>query len=186
MFVKVNGMGGRLWLTGKDLALTGVFSALFVVLNLTLGPASFQLLRLPLLQDIGVFFTLLLVAWVTGKFGPSLMVGIIGSIVAVLLGGPIIIVGFAAAAVVFDLLMSACKHNIRIARFNLVVVIISTMASGYFAGATIGVFFMGNGVQWALTIWGGWHMVGGILATAITLPIIAALERSGARKLKTE
>jgi hypothetical protein len=35
-----------------------------------------------------------------------------------------------------------------------------------------------------MTIWGGWHMVGGILTIVITLPIIAALEKANIRKIK--
>ncbi len=178
-------MGEIVHLTGKDIALTGMFSALFVVLNLTLGPLSFRLVSLPVLHDIGVFLTLLLTTWVTRKFGPSLVVGIVGSVIAILAGGPIIIVGFAISAVLFDLLMSACRHNIQLSKFSLGVTISVTLISAYFAGAIIGIFFMGNGIVWAISVWGGWHLVGGILALCVTLPIIVGLEKSGVRKLRT-
>ena len=82
----MNKIGGKTYFATVDVALTGVFCALWIVLNLTLGPLSFSLLGLPILHDFGVFFTLLLVAWVTGRFGTSLMAGIIGSIFAILLG----------------------------------------------------------------------------------------------------
>lgn len=177
-------MNYKVHLTVVDIALTSVFCALWIALNLTLGPLSFQLLQLPILHDFGVFFTLLLVAWVTGRFGTSLLAGIIGSIVAILLGGPPLILGFAASAVVFDVLMSASHHKIRIALFNLAIATIATMLSAYFAGVLIGVFFMGNGLQWALTFWGGWHLIGGILTVAVTLPIIIALEKASVRKIK--
>ena len=177
-------MGNKTYFTAVDVAFTGVFSALWVVLNLTLGPLSFRLLGLPILHDFGVFFTLLLVAWVTGRFGTSLLVGIIGSIIAILLGGPTIILGFAASAVVFDLLMSVNHHRIRIGIRDLTIAAIVTSASAYFAGASIGALFMPNGLQWALTFWGGWHLIGGILTAAITLPIIIALEKANVRKIK--
>lgn len=170
-----------------DVALTGVFCALWVVLNLTLGPLSFQLLGLPVLHDFGVFFTLLLVAWVTGRFGTSFMAGVIGSIFAILLGGPALIICFAASAVVFDLLMSVNHHRIRITGYSVVTTAIVTLVSAYFAGVLIGVFFTANEtVLWALTIWGGWHVAGGVLALVITLPLIAALERANVRKILGE
>lgn len=177
-------MSKKTYLTTVDIALTAVFCALWMALNLTLGPLSFSLLQLPVLHDFGVFFTLLLVAWVTGRFGTSSLVGMIGSILAILLGGPPLILGFAASAVIFDLLMSANHHKIRIATYNLIIAVIATMLSAYLAGVLIGVFFMGNGSQWALTVWGGWHLIGGILTVAITLPIILALEKANVRKIK--
>jgi integral membrane sensor domain MASE1 len=154
-------------------------------LNLTLGPLSFQLLRLPILHDFGVFFTLLLVVWVTGRFGTSTLAGVIGSILAIMLAGPVLIVCFAAAALLFDLLMFASHHKIRNSKYTLAVAVISTVVSAYFAGVLIGAFFTpGQTFQWALTIWGGWHVIGGILAVVVTLPIILLLERAHVRKLK--
>ena len=166
-----------------DIAFVAVFSALWIVLNLTLGPLSFQLLGLPILHDFGVFFTLLLVAWLTGRFGTSLMVGIIGSIITILLGGPPLILGFAAAAVIFDLLLTVNHHKIHASAKDLVAAASITVVSAYFAGAIIGVLFMGNGIQWALTVWGGWHLIGGVLTVAVTLPIIVGLEKANVRKL---
>ena len=180
-------MSSRTYLTTVDIALTGVFCALWIVLNLTLGPLSFRLFGLPILHDFGVFFTLLLVAWVTGRFGTSLLVGIIGSMVAILLGGPPIpILGFAASAVVFDVLMSANHHKVRLAMYSLTVSVIATILSAYFAGVLVGVFFMGNGLEWALTVWGGWHAVGGVVSIALTLPIIVSLEKASVRDVKGE
>jgi len=161
-----------------DIAAIGIFSALLVVMNLILGPLSFQLMGLPVLHDFGVFFTLLLTAWVTRKFGPSLLVGIIGSVIAILLGGPILILGFAASALIFDALMVANHHKIDTSKFSLAIASLVTLISAYVAGAVIGVFFMPNGAWWSLTIWGGWHLVGGVIAIGITLPVILSLEKA--------
>ncbi len=181
----MNKMGGKTYFATVDVALTGVFCALWIALNLTLGPLSFQLLQLPILHDFGVFFTLLLVAWATGRFGTSLLAGIIGSIFTILLGGPPLIICFAASAVVFDVLMFVNHHRIRIARYNLATTAIVTLVSAYFAGALIGVFFTpGETFSWALTFWGGWHLVGGMMTVLITFPIIIALEKANVRKIK--
>lgn len=181
-------MNSNTHVTAVDTALTGMFCALWMALNLTLGPLSFQLIGLPIIHDFGVFFTLLLVTWVTGRFGTSLLTGIIGSGLAIPLATPInadAILCFAASSVVFDLLMSANHHKIRLAKRGLIMAVISTVVSAYFAGALIGVFFTPGGtVQWALTVWGGLHIVGGITALIITLPIIVSLEKANVRKIK--
>jgi len=177
-------MKSKTYFTSLDVALTGMFCALWIAVNLFLGPLSFSLTGLPVLHAFGIFFTLLLVAWVTGRFGTSSMAGIIGSIFAILLGAPVLIVCFCASAVVFDVLMFANHHRIRIARNSLAITAIVTMLSAYLAGILIIMFFQGGGLQYALTFWGVWTLAGGILALAITLPIIIALEKANVRKIK--
>ena len=177
-------MGKRTYLGTVDVALTGIFSALWIVMNLTLGPLSFALMQLPVLHAFGIFLTLLLVAWVTGRFGTSSLAGIIGSVFALLLGAPPLIVCFSASAVVFDLLLFANHHKIRVARNSLAITAIVTMLSAYLAGVLIIMFFMGGGLQYALTFWGIWTLAGGVLALAIALPIIVALEKAKVRKIK--
>lgn len=166
-----------------DVAFITIFSALYVVMNLFLGPLSFQLLGLPILHDFGIFFTLLLVAWITGRFGTSIAVAFIGTGIAILLGAPPLIIGFAASSIIFDIILIANHHKIRNSIKGLAVPSLATVFAAYVAGIAIGVLFMSNGVQWALTVWGGWHMVGGTIATAITLPVIWGLEKANVRRL---
>jgi hypothetical protein len=181
-------MGSKTYFTTVDVALTGLFCALWTALNWYLAPLSVTLLGgLPIFHDFAVFFTLLLVAWVTGRFGTSLLAGIIGSVIVVSLGGPppIIMFCFAVSAVIFDLLMSANHHKIRISVYSLTIACIATILSAYVAGVLISILFTpSNGLQYALTIWGGWHVVGGIVALALTIPLIAALEKANVRKVK--
>ena len=166
-----------------DVAFIAVFSALYIVMNLTLGPLSFQMLGLPILHDFGIFFILVLVAWITGRLGTSIAVAFIGSAIAILLGAPPLIIGFAVSAIVFDVLLIANQHKIRNTFKGLAIPAIAVLLSAYVAGVIIGILFMSNGVQWAFTIWGGWHFVGGVLAVVVTFPIIAVLERAHVRKL---
>jgi hypothetical protein len=176
----------RPYFTTVDVALTGLFCALYIALNLTLGPLSFALLSLPILHDLGVFFTLLLVVWITGRFGTSLMAGIIGATLAMLISGMYLMIGFAPSAVLFDLLMTADHHKIRIKPYSLTVTAIATILSAYLAGVVIGVFFTVpvQTLQWAFTFWGGWHVIGGIVAIVITFPVILLLEKANVRKIK--
>jgi hypothetical protein len=181
----LKGMQNSLRLTTVDVALTGVFCAVWGILNLILGPLSFQLLQLPILHDFAAFFPLLLTAWVTQRFGTSSLVGTIGAIIAILLGGPPLIVCFAASSILFDLLMTANKHRVQVTTRSLITIVIATLISAYAAGVLIGVLFTpGQTLQWALTFWGGWHLVGGILSLVITLPVIASLERANVRRIK--
>jgi hypothetical protein len=39
-------------------------------------------------------------------------------------------------------------------------------------------------LEWALTFWGGWHLTGGIISIAITMPIIGIIEKGNVRGLK--
>ena len=176
---------GEFHFTSVDVALTGMFSAVWIVVNLTLGPLSFSLTGLPVLHSFGIFFTLLLVAWVTGRFGASSMAGIIGSVFSILLGAIyLVVICFAVSAVVFDLMLLSVHHKIRLTWNSLIITAIVTMVSSYLAGILIARFSMGTGLEYAFTVWGVWALVGGILALVITLPIITALERANVRNIK--
>ncbi|WXG44395.1 MAG: hypothetical protein WED04_10235 [Promethearchaeati archaeon SRVP18_Atabeyarchaeia-1] len=177
-------MGDDPYLTTKDIALTGIFCAIWVILNLTLGPLSFMLTGLPIIHDFGVFFTLLLVAWITGRFGTSSMTGIIGSTLAMLISGMTLMIGFLPAAIIFDLVLIANHHRIRLSVFSLTITAIAVLLSAYVAGVVIGLFFMGMGLELALVFWGVWHAVGGAIAIVITFPVIGLLERADVRKIK--
>lgn len=177
-------MSDKTLFSTADIALASVFCALWVVLNLTLGPLSFRLLGLPILHDFAVFFTLLLVVWATGKFGTASFVGVVGSLIVLLAGGPLPVVGFAVSSILFDVLMSANHHKLTTRQYNMVIAALATMVSAYFAGVFIGVFVVNGAFDWALTFWGGWHLVGGIISVAITLPIIGVLEKANVRRMK--
>lgn len=170
--------------TTADIALMSIFCALWVVLNYTLGPLSFQLLRLPVLHDFAAFFTLLLVTWVVGKFGTASFVGVVGAIIVLLAGGPLPNAGFAVAALLFDTLMITNHHKIRLKAYNMAVVTVATLVSAYVAGVLIGVFIMNMSLEWSLTFWGGWHLIGGAISVAVTLPIISVLEKTGAKRIR--
>ncbi|MEM3442504.1 MAG: hypothetical protein QXM86_01410 [Candidatus Bathyarchaeia archaeon] len=176
--------------TAQDLALTSVFCALWVVLNLILGPLGFSLWNLPILCDFSVFFTLLLTVWFTGKFGTASLVGVVGSIVIFMLRASPHIIGFAISAVLFDLLMLVCKHKICQKPRNVLTASFATIVSAYFAGVIIGIFFSNRAlgwitIKWALTFWGILHLMGGIISLLIAFPVIAAMEKANVRKIKS-
>lgn len=181
----INVTSRKAYFTPLDIALISIFCALWTALNLTLGRLGFAWFGLPIFCDFAVFFTLLLLTWATGKFGTASITGIIGSIIVLMLTASSHILGFAASAILFDLLMTISHHKINNKIFNLATAALATLTSAYFAGVIIGVLFTPNKtLEWALTFWGGWHLVGGIIGAAVTLPIIGVLEKANVRKLK--
>jgi hypothetical protein len=171
------------------IASIAIFSALWITLNLTLGPLNFKLLGLPILCDFAVFFPLLLVTWTTNTFGTAATVGIIGSIPVLLINPSPHIIGFMPSVILFDILMTTNKHQRHPKIYNMITAALATAASAYLAGTVIGMFFTGNPlnpttIQWALTFWGGWHLTGGIMTVTITLPIIGILDKANVRKIQ--
>ena len=94
--------------------------------------------------------------------------------------------GFLASAIIFDILCLAIQHKPLKGIGSVLGLSVITTASAYIAGIIIGTVFMTGGVWWALTFWGGWHAVGGLLSVIIALPIIGSLEKAGVRRLKGE
>ncbi|MEM2104334.1 MAG: hypothetical protein QW717_05530 [Candidatus Bathyarchaeia archaeon] len=169
-----------------DVAVISVFAAMWVVLNLTLGPMGFRLFNLPILCDFSVFFTLLLTTWTSGRMGTASAVGVIGAVIVLALSpSSTQMVGFLASAVLFDLLMLLSRHKLSFKLYNMAVAVFATAVSAYFAGVVIGTIFMRRPLQWALTFWGVWHLIGGIISIIIAIPVIGTLERAKVKEIKS-
>jgi hypothetical protein len=182
-------MSAKTHFSASDMALVSIFCAVWITLNLTLGPLGFAWFGLPVFCDFAVYFTLMLVTWATGRFGTASLVGVIGSMIILLTRASPHIIGFAASAILFDILMYVNHHKLSAKAYNMIVAASVTAVSAYFAGVVIGVFFMNGPVtsgtlEWALFFWGGLHLIGGIISIALTLPVIAVLERAGVRKIR--
>jgi hypothetical protein len=171
--------------TTQDIALISIFSALWIALNYYIAPLSFQLLHLPVGHGILVFFTLLLVAWATGKYGAASAVGIIGSSIVLLAGGPLPVLSFAATSLLFDVILTASHHKLKIKPYNVGIAVLATAIAAYTAGAITGIFILNQPLQFATTVWSGWTLLGGIFGAAITFPIIGMLEKANVKKIKT-
>jgi MFS family permease len=177
-------MQKKTYFNAMDVALMGVFSALWAILTVTLGRFGFALFGLPVFCDFAAFFTLLLSTWIISKFGVASIVGIIGSVITFMLNSQSTVFGFTAAAILFDMLLSASQHRIRVRVFNLIFVALATLVSAYFAGVIIGLFFMARSADWVLTIWCGWHLVGGIISVVVAIPVVSVLEKANLVRAK--
>jgi len=169
-----------------DIALISVLSAMWIILHLYLGPLGFQLLHLPIFCDVSAFLTLIIAVWIIGKFGGASAIGIIGSLIVMGIRSATFQLGFLASAIIFDILCLAIQHKPLKGIGSVLGLSVITTVSAYIAGIIIGTVFMTGGVWWALTFWGGWHAVGGLLSVIIALPIIGSLEKAGVRRLKGE
>jgi len=169
-----------------DIATIAIFSAMWAILNITVGPLGFRLFHLPIFCDFSVYFTLLLATWASGKTGIPSVVGAIGAIIVLAMNpASTQIIGFLASAILFDALMTLCKHEIKLKPYNIAVATAATIISAYFAGVIIGTVFMGRSLDWVLTFWGVWHLIGGVISLIIALPVIGALERANVRGVKS-
>jgi hypothetical protein len=170
--------------TTTNIALISIFSALWIALNLTVAPLGFRLLGLPIIHSVIIFLTLLLVVWATGQYGVASSVGIIGSIIVLLAGGPLPVLGFAVASIIFDVILVANHHKLNMKPYSLAIALLATIACAYFAGVINGIFILNQAPAFAVTVWGSWTIVGGIIGFAMALPIIGALERAHVKKVK--
>ena len=168
-----------------NLALISIFSALWIVFNFTVAPVGFQLTKLPLIHAVISFLTLLLATWATKQYGAASAVGMIGSTIVLLAGGPLPVLGFAAASLVFDAILLVNRHSLNMKPFNIAIACLATIVSSYFAGILNGILILNQAPLFAVTVWGGWTIVGGIIGFAIAYPIIGALERANVKKVKS-
>ncbi len=165
-----------------NIAVISIFSALWVALNLTVAPISFRLTGLPIIHSIIIFFILLLVIWATNQYGAATLVGIIGSTIVLLAGGPLPVIGFIVAAIIFDLVLLINHHKISVKTINVGIAILGTIVS---ASAAAIVNFTLVSPTFAITIWIGLIIAGGIIGVILALPIVRILERAQVKKVKT-
>jgi len=167
-----------------NIALIGIFSALWVALNLTVAPIGFALTGLPVIHSVIIFFVLLLVAWATGKFGAASLVAIIGSAIVLFAGGPLPVLGFVPAAIIFDIVLLAIRHTVNLKLFNVGIAVLASVVCAYVAAVVNGFFILGLSPLFTLTIWAGWVILGGVIGIILALPIIGVLERAQVKKVQ--
>jgi hypothetical protein len=169
-----------------NVALIGIFSALWVALNLTVAPLGFTLTHLPTIHSAIIFVTLLLAAWATGQYGAASLVGIIGSVIVVLAGGPLPVLGFVPAAIIFDIFLLLSHHKVNSKPINVGIAVLASLVCAYVAAIVNGVIILNLQLMFTLTVWAGWNILGAIIGFAIAFPIIVALEKAEVRKVKAE
>jgi hypothetical protein len=169
-----------------NIALISIFSALWVALNLTVAPLSFALLGLPVVHSLIIFFMLILVVWATGQFGAASAVGTIGSVITVLAGGPLPVLGFIPAAILFDVILLVNHHRVNLKPVSVGVVVLASVVCAFVAAVTNGFLILSLEPAFIFTVWAGWNILGAVVGAAIVLPIVGALDRAQVKRVKVE
>ena len=178
--------------TGKNrfsvnIALISIFSALWVILNLTIAPLGFAVFHLPVVHSLIIFFMLILVTWATGQYGAASIVSMIGSTIVVLANPQVLpVLGFVPAALLFDLVLILNHHKISLKPTNIAVAIFVAIICAYGAAVVNGILILNFAWLFTLTVWAGWNVLGGIIGVVIALPIIEVLEKAQVKKVQTD
>lgn len=162
----------------SDIALMSILSALWVTLNLTVAPLSFALTSLPMIHAFIVYFIFLLTVWAIGKFGAAILVSVLGTIIVLFAGGPLPVLGFAVSSVVFDVILLANRHRLAIKHYNIAITILATLISVYIASNLNGLLIIKLPLEFSVTIWSAWNILGSIVSLLVTFPIIELLEKA--------
>jgi hypothetical protein len=85
---------------------------------------------------------------------------------------------------IFDLVLLANHHRINIRPISIAVVVLASIACAFVAAVVNGILILNLALTFTLTVWGGWNVLGGIIGAAITLPIVAILEKANVKKVK--
>ena len=170
-----------------NIAYISIFSALWVILNLTVAPLGFALLHLPVIHSLIIFFMLVVVVWVSGQVGVASAVSVIGSVIVVLVNPQVLpVLGFIPAAFLFDLVLLINHHKINLKGITLAIVILASIVCAYVAAIVNGFLILNLDATFTLTVWAAWNGLGAIIGVVIALPIIAALERAQVKRVKSE
>lgn len=177
--------------TGKNrfsvnIALISIFSALWVVLNLTIAPLGFAVFHLPVVHSLIIFFMLILVIWTTGQYGAASVVSIIGSAIVVLANPQVLpVLGFIPAALLFDLMLLLNHHKVNLKLINIALFVLAAIVCGYVAAVVNGLVILNLALMFTLTVWAGWNILGGLIGVVIALPIVGILEKAQVKRVKT-
>ncbi len=168
-----------------NIALISIFSALWVVLNLTIAPLGFAILHLPVIHSLIIFFMLILIIWATGQYGAASIVSIIGSVIVVFANPQVLpVLGFIPAAFVFDLMLLLNHHKVNLKPINIVLLVFAAIVSAYVAAVVNGLVILNFALMFTLTVWAGWNVLGGIIGVVIALPIVGVLEKAQVKRVK--
>ena len=168
-----------------NIALISVFSALWVILNLTIAPLGFAVFHLPVVHSLIIFFMLILVTWATGQYGAASVVSIIGSAIVVLANPQVLpVLGFVPAAFLFDLMLLLNHHNVNLKTRNITLFVFAAIVCAYVAAIVNGLVILNFAWMFTLTIWAGWNVLGGIIGVTIAFPIVGVLEKALVKRVK--
>ena len=162
------------YFNSREIAAIALSATLWAVINWTVAPVFWNLTHLPILCDTAGISLLTLVVWWVRKPGAATLMGVVATILNFMLRPEATqFLGFTAASLVFDILVSAVGYG-RILNRGLVSTIslfIISVLSTLVARFIIGTFFMNpmflsnmfGGVTFFAALHGAGGLIGGIL-----------------------
>ncbi len=165
--------------TSKDIAAISVGATFWAILNVLISPVFWQLTHMPFLCDLLAFSSLILVVWMTRKFGAATLTGIIATIITLIIR-PVAfhMIGFIVASAVFDLLTKTIGYQNCFNKNYLrgsIILIISSIICGAIAGVIVGIFFMSLKSPSAILIFSSLHGTGGLIGGLIGTTLARSL-----------
>jgi hypothetical protein len=169
------------YFNSRDVAAIALCASLWAVLNAIFAPAFFRMFGLPFLCDLIGFAVLGLAAWWIRKTGAVTVIGFVATAINfILVPGGFQFIGFTAASIFFDVMITLVLFRNALEQPRLIVLSIMpiSVGSAAIAGYVIGSFFM---TASALANWGGpfgWaglHAIGGIIGGAIGAFLVTSL-----------
>jgi hypothetical protein len=167
----------------RDIAAIAICGALWGVLNVLFAPTFFRATGMPFLCDLIGFAVLILGAWWIRKPGALTIVGLIATIINLALNAGMQFLGFLAASVFFDVVVSVIGYGraFRKPAYTTVSMMLVAVASAAVAGAIIGAVFMTDApllTRWGgIAGWAGLHMIGGVIGGIIGTTLVLALKK---------
>ncbi len=166
------------YFNSRNIGAIALCVALMGVLNALIAPVFWRVTHLPFLCDLLGFSTLILGVWWTRKFGTATIIGLISTPINVYLNPTgLHFLGFAAAAVVFDVLTRLVGYKVCFGGLKSSAVSLVSLSAvcAAVAGFIIGILFM-NLKAGSIFFFAGLHVVGGILGGSAGVIVVKSLE----------
>jgi hypothetical protein len=166
----------------RDVAAIAICGSLWGVLNALFAPVFFRATGMPFLCDIIGFAVLILTAWWIRRPGAVTIVGLIATPLNLALGGGIQFLGFAVAAIFFDVVVSVIGYlrAFKTPAHTIASMMPISVASAGVAGGVIAAVFMAGVpllAKWGgIAGWVGLHMIGGVIGGSIGTALVLALK----------
>lgn len=166
------------YFNSRDVGAIAMCVALMGVLSALISPVFWRVTHLPFLCDLLGFSALILGVWWTRKFGTATIIGLISTPINFYLNPTgAHFLGFAAASIVFDVLIrlvgyKVCFGGLKSSSVSLVS--ISAVCAAV-AGFIIGSLFMNLKAE-NILFFAGLHVVGGILGGSAGVITVKSLE----------
>jgi len=171
------------YFSSREIAAIALSSALWAVINWTVAPVFWNLTHLPILCDMAGISLLTLIVWWVRKPGAATLMGVIATILNFMLRPEATqFLGFTAASLVFDVLVSAVDYwNILNRRLVSTVSLFTiSVLSTLVAGFIIGTFFMNpmflSNMFGGVTFFAALHGAGGLIGGILGLIFVRGLE----------